>query len=195
MISALELVSRLLENEDIDWTPEPDDPDQPDIHTATDLAAAKISQLNGRVWHLAFFIDTNDEHSIRENAQECGIEIGEDEIRYGPFWAQINADIRLIERNGLRILVAHGLVFRQEGHTDHGLGGSLWLRYDDHENFAMVKEHLDRGEPWSTTSGTLGSLKRGDRIYDGVSDIGQQVLDVSIDIRADDDDKQEILDL
>ena len=59
----------------------------------------------------------------------------------------------------------------------------------------MVKEHLDRGEPWSTTSGTLGSLKHGDRIYDGVSDIGQQVIDVSIDIRADDDDKQEILDL
>jgi len=191
MVSALQLVDRLLEAEDIDWAPDPEDPDAP-ASDAVDAVSKRLDTLNQREWRLAFYIDTNDEHSIRANAQERGIAVDEG---HGPFWQQINADVRQIERNAQKIFVAHGLVFREEDHTDYGLGGSIWLRYEDHKNFTLVKEHLDRGEPWSTTSGTLGSLKHGDRIYDGVSDIGQQVIDVSIDIRADDDDKQEILDL
>lgn len=194
MNKATNLVSRLLEGDpppgdgNIDWSPEPGmEILSPEALKAVDQ---KLRALDQRQWPIGFEIVTSDEHAILENARERGINT--ETLN----WPTLTVDCTRIEKNAMKMFVAHGIVFSPEGHSDTGsLVGTIWLLYSNHEAFKLIHDLLDSGETWSTGSGNIYNLKRSEFLYERVSDIGQQLIDVTIALFPHDEDKQEILDL
>lgn len=184
-MKTLEVMRRLLET-DTDWEYDPADPDELHPNTATDAARDQLAELEDKYWQIGFSISTADEFYIGSNLRDRGIE-ETDEV-----WEQINRDVSQLERNAVRLLLSNDFSVSEYGHDQYGLSGSLWVEYKNRKTFQVIKEVLDHGEPWSTGSGSIGALEGSEHLYDEVSDIGQQVLEVNIYLFADDEQKAEI---
>jgi len=131
-----------------------------------------------------FSIYTSQEDIIKDNAKERGIKLT------NHAWEQINKDISQLEKNAMKLLSQNGFIIRDEGHGDSDLVGSAWLRYiATHQlpDYVVVDPRaLDvmKALKWdnqiSTSSGTIDDIPGSSAIWKDVSEVGKQVLDVSI---------------
>lgn len=125
-----------------------------------------------------FAVRLTDEELMRANAAEGGINI--EDVAVGD---QISRDYSQLERNTLRLMRACGFNAQDHGHDGHGdLVGSCWVTGAD--ACAALKRLIDGPGDWpSTSSGTFNSTFPGSdtALWVNVSDIGQRLLDVTVD--------------
>lgn len=168
-----------------------EDADSPDV--------GEIAKAGLRTWALGrmvktpeqvenirfgFSIHTSAQDIIEDNAKERNITLT-DQV-----WDQINKDVMQLERNALKLLSNNGFIVQDEGHGDNDLTGSAWLRYIAihglpeyvvaHPRAIEVMKALEWDGQLSTSSGTISDVHDADLIMDGVSEIGKELLDVSI---------------
>lgn len=121
-----------------------------------------------------FAIRTSHEDMIKEHAAELGLELNDRN------WEQVNKDIERLERNIVALLNKHGIDATPEGHDNNGdLIGSASVKTGT-PAWEWVSKWEDDTEPLSTTSGTLTSVEGAEKLFDGVSEMGQRILDVDV---------------
>lgn len=121
-----------------------------------------------------FAISTSPQQMVEDAAAELGLELNDQS------WEQINKDIERIENNCIALLKHHGLRLSPEGHgSDDALVGTAWVKPGG-PGWKWIKEWENDTEPLSTTSGTLTSVEGAEKLFDGVSEMGQRVLDISV---------------
>ena len=138
------------------------------------------------VIRFGFYIGTGDQGMMEDNLREDGVDPNTVD------WNRINNDLSKIECNMLAVLRKNGLELRDEGHgTNNDLGGSAWLHTKltndnvlNDVGIDLLKDMVDSGEPLTTGSGSIMSLKGSDGIFAGVSDLTARICEVSFGIFA-----------
>lgn len=130
-------------------------------------------------------IYTTGDTELVDNAHELKIDVYNNEV-----YDQLDRDYALIEANALALLRNYGLTVQDEGHNnDSARVASLWFNDIGIKagNVHRVIAAAD-GEPVSTTSGTITSLfpNAEDILYQNVSEIGRQLIDVTIEFSGTD---------
>jgi hypothetical protein len=156
--------------------------DEPDPQSYLDWLKKKTKLGGLSDLHLGFAISTTDEYVLRDNARERGIDVDNKTIS-----DMISHDYSKIEKNAVRLLKVCGFNVRDEGHSDQSLVGSLWIDNEGNEKaYSVLKLAADSGEPFSTSSGTIGALDpdadkilyQGTSNYSGLIDINIEFLDM-----------------
>jgi hypothetical protein len=140
----------------------------------------------GTQFHIGFAIHTSNQHDIEMRANDDDIEVD---------WDAVNAAIPVIERNVLMALNEQGIHCIGEGHNDDELIGSAWVEAGTGA-VAIIKEFVDRDEPFSTTSGNIDHIQQGLglRAYQGVPENIAMLIDVSVSFFDLDTVKQDTMD-
>lgn len=146
------------------------------------LAQAREDAPSTELVDFGVAIGTSSGYEIKENLRELGLDPDGHDV-----WDQLMTDISRLERNAEVILRDHGLGLRLEGHSDDEIVGTAWvepgsaawgwlMRLTDYDPAADVV--------WDTGSGSIWQFERGIRstFYEGVSELGQRVLDFSISL-------------
>jgi hypothetical protein len=129
-----------------------------------------------------FSVSTSTESDIKDRAHEDEI------VLTDAAWAQINADIMRLERNACNILRNNNIVCNPEEHGDNDLSGSAWIKThsDDTQTYALPSAKALRmllvgiNDLVSTYSGNISEFDPKNILFDGVSNLGQKLIDVSI---------------
>lgn len=167
-MTALEIVERLLD--------EASDSSRKDAKDFLLLNAREPD--DDREISFGWAVSTSNEHLIKDRLAEDGVDPDDPEI-----WNTLNKDVERLEHNSVELLRFHGLDLRAEGHDDDELAGSGWVTTNSHGwTFVKKWDVAERDEPLSTTSGSIWSLETdvSPRLFDGVSELGQRVIDVDI---------------
>lgn len=133
-------------------------------------------------------IHTTDEDVLSQNASDNGIDINNP----SSIGDQLARDYGLIERNVIKLLADIGLVVSDEGHYSSGARTcSIWIRDDvstaHNGEFGqgLLKRILDAADTdWPATStGNFDSFfpSGTEKAYEGVSDYGKQLIDVTVE--------------
>jgi hypothetical protein len=140
----------------------------------------------GTQFHIGFAIHTSNQHDIEMRANDDAIEVD---------WEAVNAAIPIIERNVMAALNEQGIRCRGEGHNDDELVGSAWVEAGTGA-VAIIKEFVDRDEPFSTSSGNIDHIQQGLglRAYQGVPENIAMLIDVSVSFFDLDTVKQDSMD-
>jgi hypothetical protein len=137
------------------------------------MRAAEPQIPPGTEFHIGFAIHTSSQWDIEARANDDAIQVD---------WDAVNNAIPIIERNALKALTEQGIRCSPEGHnsTDE-LVGSAWVEFGTGAT-AILKEFIDRDEPFSTSSGTIDHIQQGLalNVYRGVPEGIAALIDVSI---------------
>lgn len=138
------------------------------------MRAAEPKVPDGTEFHIGFAVITSNQYDIEARANDDAIEVD---------WDAVNAAIPIIERNAVNALTEQGIRCSPEGHngTDE-LVGSAWVETGTGA-INILKEFIDRDEPFSTASGTIDHIQQGlaVNVYRGVPPTIAGLIDVSID--------------
>jgi hypothetical protein len=119
-----------------------------------------------------FAIITPDEFVIEDNFRDRrGKKPDEKE------WEQINKDVATIEKNALAYLKKVIGEVRDEGHggPDMALGGSCWCRWSNNKGLELIYTNRDEEGHQDLSS------EEDSAIFKGVSEVGLDALDASIE--------------
>jgi hypothetical protein len=122
---------------------------------------------NEEYFQMGFTIRTSDDDIIEDNFDSQYDREPNEEER-----AILSDDIEIIERNALKYLdnILDGV--RDEGHTDYGLGGTCWCRWNNKKGLETIGAHLD-ADPNELSS------EEDTAFYKGTSDLA--VVDATLD--------------
>ena len=127
------------------------------------------------------YIHLSDEHVIRENATEDGVDVESQE-----FWDEIERCEAIIEANALQVLKEAGLHVSDEGHNENARVASVWIDTPEEDRkLALLKGVIAWAEgDWpSTTSGTMDyafGANTTQRLYQATENAAKY-LDVTIE--------------
>lgn len=130
-------------------------------------------------------ISTGSDYTVRENARETlKRDLTKKELE------QLSHDIWRVEFNCKQILETIGISFQGEGHSDYVLVGSAWIRnlipdqvsgnYWVPQRNAIEMIIDGASEPLGTSSGSIHRYDRYKQLFSEVSDLGKNLLDISI---------------
>lgn len=154
----------------------------PDI-VRKSLTKWKLEKLSGADISNArfgFSIHTSTEDDINVRAEELKMPLTD------ASWVQLNADIMKLEQNATTILRDNGIQCNPEGHGDDDLVGSAWMKAVVSDGYmiptqAALKLMLYAHDNLiSTYSGSIEDFDPNRKLWEGVSDLGQSLVDVSI---------------
>jgi hypothetical protein len=137
-----------------------------------------------------FGIRTASELEIIENAREDGVSLTTRERAVTKRrWDKLAEDIWYLEQNALEVLRHNGFYCRSEGHSDEELIGSVWMSTQGNQGhpnkpndkaLEILREFIDSGEPYRTSSGSISWLDKHEKLYTKVSRMGRRWIDVDI---------------
>lgn len=151
----------------------------PNLTESGDTLKNFFKQLNATSTEeisFGFAIHTTNEDTIRAQAEDRALELTD------AVWEQLNNDVGQLERNALKVLKNCGITTRDEGHGfDGDLVGTAWAGAEGKRNLNQWIE--TDGEAFTTTTGKLADVYKGAAVdlWQGVSEMGEQLLDVHID--------------
>lgn len=127
-------------------------------------------------FEFAFAIGTGSEDMLQANADEAKITLNRSTA------VQLTKDALRVEQNVMAALKAAGIRVEDHGHDGTGdLVGSAFIQGKKPPGWHAVAWSVSRDEPLMTGSGTIWKVPGlQERIWKGVSTLGQRLLDVSI---------------
>ena len=129
-----------------------------------------------------FYVGTSSQDDITERAREIEIALTD------TAWHQINTDIFRLERNACDVLRKNNISCNPESHDDNSLIGSAWIEsYPDPTQTSALPSAkalkmvlFARNDFIGTYDESFEEFDPEKKIWDGVSSLGQKLIDVSI---------------
>ena len=116
-----------------------------------------------------FTISTGTEDMVKANAEEKGKTLTDAD------WEVINKDCSQLERNAMKLLESKGVHCRDEGHSEDNLIGSCWPVAGKEQEFRdFVTARNEDADPAD------GGYFYEPALYDNVSELGSEILDVHV---------------